>query len=89
MSIDEIICECEKLSPSEREEVGRFVEHLSAQRQLAADELGVLAGALAGLEDEERAETLKREMVKGFYGERERQSEECRCGGGRVCEDGV
>ena len=66
MTASEVIEEIKRLSPEEQRKVFEFTQKES--RKLTPEELGRLAEEMANTRDRKRAEELKEEIVRGFYG---------------------
>jgi hypothetical protein len=67
MSAAKVIDEIKNLPPIEQAEVFQFTFELARSRQLAAKELGELAGKLAESRDPAKIICLKSAMTRGFY----------------------
>jgi hypothetical protein len=72
MTALEIIDEIKHLPPGEQEKVAGFVSALGGTKKLTPAELTDLAGKLVEENDPVKAETLKEQIIAGFYGD-ERQ----------------
>ena len=66
--MSEIIGEIAALPPAKQRQVIRFTRKLEATGPLSPPELGALAKRLAACEDEREAGTIKKRIMKGFYG---------------------
>jgi hypothetical protein len=65
MTAVEIINEIKRLPPAEQAHVARWV---GENRRMTPEELGELAGMLAGESDPAKAKALKERLTVGFYG---------------------
>jgi hypothetical protein len=65
----EIIDEIKHLPPAEKAQVIRYVQTLEAKAPWTAGQLTEAATLLATERDASRAQSLKKEIAKGFYGE--------------------
>lgn len=66
--MSEIIGEIAALPPAKQRQVLRFTRKLETKGPLSPPELGALAQRLAGCADEREAGTIKKRIMKGFYG---------------------
>ena len=68
MTATQIMREIDLLPPREQSKVVRFARDLDARRQLSGDELNELAQRMVDASDPLKADCLKEEIIKGFYG---------------------
>jgi hypothetical protein len=68
MSALEIIEQIRRLPTGEQEKIRAFVRENLEDGQLSSQELGELTERMVEAQDSAKAERLKEEIVRGFYG---------------------
>ena len=68
MTAVEIIEEIKRLPKADQNRVIEFARNAGENRQLNPDELGALAKRMVEAEDPAEADSLKDEIIRGFYG---------------------
>jgi len=68
MTAVEIIEEIKRLPKADKNRVIEFARNADESRQLNPDELGKLAKQMVEAEDPAKADRLKEEIIRGFYG---------------------
>ncbi len=68
MTATAVIEEIEQLPPEEQSRVIQYAMELARRRQLTGKELGELARRMVETKDPVKADRLREEIVRGFYG---------------------
>lgn len=68
MTASAVIEEIKQLPRDEQSRVIQFVNELARKRRLTGEELGALAKQMVEAKDPAKADQLKEEIVRGFYG---------------------